>query len=222
MAHKVNPRAFRLATIHGSDAKWFGRKEMLKKFLQQDVQLRVFLLKKLKEAQLDHIDIERTNQNLTITIHSAKPGVVIGRAGAGIEDLKKQILKTFYRGRRVTMNLNVQEVGKPSLSAAIVGQQIAADLEKRMPFRRVMKMALERVMKAGALGVRVKVGGRLNGAEIARDESLSVGTIPLQTLRADIDFARTTAYTIFGTIGIKVWIYRGEVFDQKNEKTGSP
>ncbi|MEK7665644.1 MAG: 30S ribosomal protein S3 [Patescibacteria group bacterium] len=218
MAHKVNARAFRLATVHGSDAKWFGRKDTLKKFLEEDVKLRGFLLKKLKEAQVDHIDFERTNQNVTIIVHSAKPGVIIGRAGVGIEDLKKQLLGEFYRGRRVTMNINVQEVSRPSLSATIVGQQIATDLEKRMPFRRVMKMAIERVMKAGAQGVRVKVGGRLNGAEIARDETLSSGKIPLQTLRADIDFSRTTAYTIFGTIGVKVWIYRGEIFEEKKKE----
>ncbi len=215
MANQVNPRAFRLATVHGSDAKWFGRKDVLKKFLEQDVKLREFLLKKLKDAQVDHVDFERMNQNVTITIHSAKPGVIIGRAGAGIEDLKKQLVGEFFRGKRVTMNINVQEVSKPSLSSTIVGQQIAADIEKRMPFRRVMKQAIERVMKAGALGVRVKLGGRLNGAEIARVEALSAGTLPLQTLRSDIDFARVTARTIFGAIGIKVWINRGEIFEEK-------
>ena len=215
MSQQVNPRAFRLATNQASDAKWFGRKDTLKRFLQEDVKIRAFLLKKLKEALVDKVDIERTNQNVTVIVHAAKPGVIIGRAGAGIEDLKKQLLSTFYRGRRVAITITVQEVTHPAVSAAIVGQQIAADIEKRMPFRRVMKQSIERVMKAGAEGVRIKVGGRLNGAEIARDEALSSGKIPLQTLRADIDFSRTTAYTIFGTIGIKVWIYRGEVFEEK-------
>src|SRR3989338_1156398 len=215
MSQQVNPRAFRLATNQASDAKWVGRKDTLKRFLQEDVKIRAFLLKKLKEALVDKVDIERTNQNGTVIVHAAKPGVIIGRAGAGIEDLKKQLLSTFYRGRRVAITITVQEVTHPAVSAAIVGQQIAADIEKRMPFRRVMKQSIERVMKAGAEGVRIKVGGRLNGAEIARDEALSSGKIPLQTLRADIDFSRTTAYTIFGTIGIKVWIYRGEVFEEK-------
>jgi len=215
MGTKVNPHVYRLATVHTSDAKWFARGEKFKKFLQEDVKVRAFLMGKLKEAAVDHIEFERTNQNLNIIVHTAKPGVVIGRAGAGAEDLKKAIKNEFYRGRRVAVNLNVVEVGKPNLSAAIVAQAIAADLEKRMPFRRVMKMAIERVLKAGGEGVRVKVGGRLNGAEIARTEMLASGKIPLQTLRADIDFARATAFTIFGAIGVKVWIYRGEVFEEK-------
>lgn len=217
MSQQVNPRAFRLSTNQASDAKWFGRKDTLKRFLQEDVKIRAFLFKKLKDALVDKVHIERMNQNVTAIVHAAKPGVIIGRAGAGIEDLKKQLLANFYRGRRVAMTITVQEVVHPAVSAAIVGQQIAADIEKRMPFRRVMKQSIERVMKAGAEGVRIKVGGRLNGAEIARDEALSAGKIPLQTLRADIDFARTTAYTIFGTIGIKVWIYRGEVFEEKKK-----
>lgn len=217
MGTKVNPRVFRLSTVKGADAKWFARGLKFKQFLKDDVQLRAFLVKKLKEASLDHVEIERTNQNLNVVIFSGKPGVIIGRAGVGIEDLKKQIKNTFYRGRRANINLTVTEIAHPSLSSAIVAQQIAFDIEKRMPFRRVMKQAIERVMKSGALGVRVKLGGRLNGAEIARSEALSQGKIPLQTLRADIDFYRATANTIYGTIGIKVWIYRGDVFEEKKK-----
>lgn len=218
MGTKVNPRVFRLATVQGADAKWFARGLKFKQFLKDDVLVRAYLLKKLKEASVDRVEIERTNQNVSISIHSGKPGVVIGRAGAGIEDLKKQLKNEFFRGRRVNININVNEVAHPSLSSAIVGLQIAADIEKRMPFRRTMKQAIERVMKAGALGVRVKLGGRLNGAEIARSEALSSGKIPLQTLRADINFARTTAHTIYGAIGIKVWIYRGDVFEEKKKE----
>lgn len=215
MGTKVNPRVFRLATVNGSDAKWFARGLKFKQFLKDDVCIREFLLKKLKEASVDHIEMERTNQNVTIHIFTAKPGVIIGRQGAGVEDLKKQIKNTFYRGRRVALTVNVTEVTRPSLSSAIVAEQIASEIEKRMPFRRTMKQAIERVMKGGALGVRVKLGGRLNGAEISRCEALSAGKIPLQTLRADINFYRATARTIYGAIGVKVWIYRGDVFEEK-------
>ncbi len=218
MGTKVNPRVFRLGTVKGADAKWFARGLKFKQFLKDDVQLREFLITKLKEASVDHIEIERTNQNVNIGIFSGKPGVIIGRQGAGIEDLKKKIKNTFYRGRRVVLNVNVTEMTRPSLSSAIVAGQIAADIEKRMPFRRTMKQAIERVMKGGAFGVRVKIGGRLNGSEIARTEALSSGKIPLQTLRADIDFYRATARTIYGAIGIKVWIYRGDVFEEKKKE----
>ena len=217
MGTKVNPRVFRLSTVKGADAKWFARGLKFKQFLQEDVKIRAYLTKKLKDGSVDHIEIDRTNQNVNVVIFSGKPGVIIGRQGAGVEDLKKQLKNEFYRGRRVAITITVTEVARPSLSSAIVGQQIAADIEKRMPFRRTMKQAIERVMKAGALGVRVKLGGRLNGAEIARSEALSQGKIPLQTLRADIDFARVTAHTIYGTIGIKVWINRGDVFEEKKK-----
>lgn len=214
MAQQVNPRVFRLGVIQESDARWFARKESFKRRLQEDVCVRQFLLGRLKDALVDKVTIERTNQNMTIAIYAAKPGIIIGRAGVGIEDLKKKLLQNLFRGRRLQIAVNVHEVGRPGTSAAIVAQQVATDLEHRLPFRRVLKSTIERVMKAGAQGVRIKVGGRLNGAEIARDESLSVGKIPLQTLRADVSFARATAYTIFGTIGVKVWIYRGEVFKE--------
>ena len=154
---------------------------------------------------------------MKITIHSAKPGIIIGRAGAGIEELNKEIKKLYYRGRRVNLNINVKEVAHPSLSARIVGQQIAFDIEKRMPFRRVMKMAIERVMKDRAEGVKITISGRLNGAEIARSETLAKGKIPLHNLRADIVYEHVMARTIFGTIGVKVWINRGEVFEGSSE-----
>jgi small subunit ribosomal protein S3 len=154
---------------------------------------------------------------MTITIHSAKPGVIIGRSGAGIEELRKKILGKFFRGKRMNIMVNVSEISQPSLSSRVVGLQIAQDIEKRLPFRRSMKMATERVMKAGAKGVKIMIGGRLNGAEIARTEQLLQGSIPLHNLRADIDFARVRANTIFGVIGIKVWIYKGEIFDDSKK-----
>lgn len=212
MGHKVHPKVFRLATIYTWDSKWFARGKNYVSSLQEDVEIREFMRKTLKEAGLNNVDIERTPKQLTITVHVAKPGVVIGRAGAGIEDLKKKVLKEFYRGRRVTLNINVQEISRPTLYGEIIGQQIAQDIEKRLPFRRSMKMAIERVMKSGAKGVKITLSGRLNGAEIARTETISHGSIPLHNLRADIDFARVRANTVYGVIGIKVWIYRGDVF----------
>ncbi len=213
MGHKVHPKVFRLSTIYSWDSKWFARGKNFVSQLQEDVELREFFRKNLKDAGLNDVGIERTPKQLTITIHAAKPGFVIGRSGAGIEDLKKKILKTFYRGRRVTLNINVTEVSRPNLAAEIVGQAIALDIERRLPFRRSMKMAIERVMKGGAKGVKLTLSGRLNGAEIARTETIAQGSIPLHNLRADIDFARVRATTVYGVIGVKVWIYRGDVFE---------
>lgn len=224
MGNKVHPKAFRLSTIYGWESKWFADGKKFVAALSEDVRIREFLRKQLKEAQVEKIEIERTPKHVTINLHTAKPGFVIGRAGAGIEDLKKKLLKTFYRGRRVTLAINVHEIARPALSSEVVGQQIAKEIETRMPFRRSMKMAIERVMKAGAKGVKLTLSGRLNGAEIARTETLSQGSIPLHNLRADIDFARVRANTLQGVIGVKVWIYRGEVFNGqvKTEEVARP
>lgn len=216
MGQKVNPKAFRLGGIFRWHSTWFGGRDMPKK-LREDVLIRDFLRGLLKDAAVDRIDIERSANAITITIASAKPGFIIGRAGAGAEELKEKIKRLFFKGAKVTLNINIVEVPRPSLSSAIVMSQIVADLEKRMPFRRILKMTVERVEKAGAGGVKVQVAGRLNGAEIARTEKLSSGKVPLQNLRADIDYAQGFARTIYGTIGVKVWIYRGEVFEKKNE-----
>lgn len=212
MGNKVHPKAFRLSTIYGWESKWFANGKQFVTSLSEDVKIREILRKQLKDAGVDKIEIERTPKHVTVNIYAAKPGFVIGRAGAGIEDLKKKILTTLYRGRRVTLAINVHEIARPSLSAEVVGQQIAKEIETRMPFRRSMKMAIERVMKAGAKGVKLTLSGRLNGAEIARTETIANGSIPLHNLRADIDFARVRATTLQGVIGVKVWIYRGEVF----------
>lgn len=214
MGKKVNPIAFRLGGIRTWSGLWFAR-DTYRAQLQEDVKIRMFLRKLLKDALVDQIQIERARQNITVTIHTAKPGIIIGRGGAGIEELSKKLKIAFYRGRRVNLSLNVKEIMAPSLSAQVIGQQIAADIEKRMPFRRVMKMAIERVMKSGAQGIKLTLSGRLNGAEIARTETLSNGKIPLHNLRADIDFAPVQADTIYGAIGVKVWINRGEVFEKK-------
>jgi small subunit ribosomal protein S3 len=217
MGHKIHPKAFRLSTIYQWDSKWFGNRDSYIAQLKDDVRVREFLMHELKEAGVDLVEIDRNANKMTITIHSAKPGVIIGRSGAGIEELRKKILGKFFRGKRMNIMVNVSEISQPSLSSRVVGLQIAQDIEKRLPFRRSMKMATERVMKAGAKGVKIMIGGRLNGAEIARTEQLLQGSIPLHNLRADIDFARVRANTIFGVIGIKVWIYKGEIFDDSKK-----
>jgi len=221
MGHKIHPKLFRLQTIYTWDSKWFASKKNYISSLREDVMLREYLKKTLKDASVDQVLIDRHSDKVNITITSAKPGFIIGRAGAGIEDLKTKLKKEFYRGKRTALNINIQEVAKPSLSASIVGQQIAQEIERRLPFRRSMKMARERVMKDGAKGIKITVAGRLNGSEIARTETISEGSIPLHNLRADINFARVTARTIWGAIGIKVWVYRGELFETEAAPTNA-
>ena len=216
MGHKVHPKVFRLGTTTTWPSRWFARNDAYRASLRQDLELRTWLEKALKNAAVSQIQIERSRGALNITLFTAKPGLVIGRSGSGIEDLRKRLLKNFFpmTAKSIQLNLSVQEVGRPSLEAPLVCQGVIADLERRMPFRRVMKMAIERVQKAGALGVKIVVSGRLNGAEIARSERLAWGKIPLTNLRADVDYCQSFAQTITGTIGVKVWIYRGDVFEQ--------
>jgi small subunit ribosomal protein S3 len=216
MGQKVHPKVFRLGITRGWDGVWFAGKKNFPKLLQEDVRIRSYVMKTLKDALIDRVEIERSRQEVRLVIHAAKPGIIIGRQGSGIEELTKQLKKEFFRGRRVKISVNVKEVQQPSLSAQVVAMQIAADIEKRMPFRRVMKWTIQRVEKANAQGVKVTVAGRLNGAEIARSETIASGKIPLHNLRSDIDYASVMARTIWGAIGIKVWINRGEVFEKKN------
>jgi len=215
MGHKVHPTIFRMATIYRWNSKWFSKNRVqYSKFLREDIKIKAHLEKKLKESGIDSIQIERNAKEVVITLNVAKPGLIIGRGGAGVEDLRKDLQKRFF-GKVANLKLNVQEYAKPNLSSHIVIQGMVADLEKRMPFRRILKTTIERVRKAGAQGVKVMVSGRLNGAEIARREMLVSGKIPLQNLRADIDYAADIAHTIFGVIGVKIWIYRGEIFNTK-------
>lgn len=197
-------------------SRWFAREQTYRDQLKQDLELRKFLLKELKEAAVNRIEIERSRGTLGISIATAKPGLVIGRSGTGIDDLRKKLLKKFYpsKAKSIQMNLSVHEISKPGLEAALVVQGVILDLERRMPFRRVLKMSIERVKKAGALGVKIAVSGRLNGAEIARREWLAWGKIPLTNLRADIDYSQSFASTMAGSVGVKVWIYRGDIFAQ--------
>jgi small subunit ribosomal protein S3 len=214
MGHKVHPISFRLGTTTTWPSRWFARGNAYRSNLREDIRIREFFQTALKEAAVNEVKIERSRGALSVSIATAKPGLVIGRGGAGIEDLKKKFLKSFFPGKKIQFQLNVTEVGKPTLEAKIVAQQVVQDLQRRMPFRRVLKMAIERVKKAGALGVKIAVSGRLNGSEIARREWLGWGKIPLTNLRADIDYACDTARTMAGAIGVKVWIYRGDIFEQ--------
>ena len=215
MGHKVHPKIHRTQVIYTWDSRWFGKKKYAK-FAEQDVRIREFLMKKFKDAHIDAIRVERGPKNMTVTILAAKPGFIIGRGGQGLEDLRKEIEKKFLQ-MSLKIKLNIQELKNPALSAAVVAQTIAADIEKRMPFRRTMKQSIERVMKAGAQGVKICVSGRLNGADIARTEKLAAGSVPLITLRSDVDYTTYEALTTYGKIGIKVWVYHGEVFGRKDK-----
>ncbi len=213
MGQKVHPKVFRLGVINTWNSKWFSQREY-SQLLREDVEIRKYISQKLREAGVAQIEIERSNSGVVITIHTSRPGMVIGRGGVGLEQLKKGLLPFVGRGKggKFNLKLNIQEVPNPDQNAQIVVKSVIEQIEKRLPFRRVMKHTIDQVMRAGALGAKVMLAGRLNGAEIARTEKLAAGTIPLQTLRADIDYARGAANTTYGTIGVKVWIYRGEVF----------
>lgn len=214
MGHKVHPKAYRLNTTTSWPSRWFARDERYKELLKQDIKIRKYLMNELKDAQVSSVNIERSRGALSVAIFTGKPGLIIGRSGVGIEDLKKKVLKEFFPGQKVQFQLNVVEVPKASLEAVIVARQAVVDIERRLPFRRVLKSTVERVKKAGALGVKIMVSGRLGGAEIARREFVHWGKIPLTNLRADIDYARDTAHTTAGAVGVKVWIYRGDIFEQ--------
>jgi len=221
MGKKINPKIFRMGITRTWQSVWFSSGKNYIKNARQDVNIRRFLLKELREAGVDRVEIERNINKIIINVHTAKPGFIIGRGGTGAEDLKKKIHDKFLSrpsGIRLSdINLNIQEVDRPNLSAQIIAQAIILDIEKRIPFRRAMKQAIARVERAGALGVKILVSGRLNGAEIAREEKLVNGKVPLHTLRADIDYARGTAHTTYGSIGIKVWIYRGDIFEKEQD-----
>lgn len=198
-------------------SKWFSNKSY-SELLEQDIKIRRYINKKFKEAGVALVEIIRSGGAVEVNLHTSKPGLIIGRGGAGADELKKEIKKQFLP-KKTNLNLNIHEVSKPYLSGQLVCQNIIEQLEKRIPFRRVAKRAVDQVMQAGAKGVKIIVGGRLNGAEIARKEKFSQGSIPLHTLRADIDYARGAARTTYGAVGVKVWIYRGEVFQKSKDDT---
>ena len=210
MGHKINPTSLRIKITESWKSKWFSKSNFAKQ-LKEDVRIREYLELHLKKAGLVRIDIERLNDGtITVIIKTTKPGIIIGKGGAGIEELKKKIKQKL--GIKQDLKVNIEEIKDVNLQSLVIANGIAEQLEKRVAFRRLMKQSLEQIMNAGAKGAKVAIGGRLNGADIARTEHLSAGKIPLHTLRANIDFARSTAFTTYGTVGIKVWIYKGDVF----------
>ncbi len=214
MGQKVNPHGLRVGVIKGWSTQWYADKKEFSKFLKEDNEIRTFLKKKYYAAAISRIVIERAAQRISVTIYTARPGVLIGKAGSEIEVIKKDLAK-LTKGKVVI--INVSEVRKPDGDAQLVAESVAAQLEKRMSFRRAMKQAIGKSMRSGVKGVKMMVSGRLDGAEIARTEQYHEGSIPLQTLRADIDYGFAEAHTTFGCIGVKCWIYKGEVLKAKKE-----
>ena len=217
MGQKVNPTGLRVGIIRDWDAKWYAEKDFATD-LHEDLRIRKFIENKLANASVSTIEIERAAKRVNISIHTAKPGMVIGKGGSEVEKLRQELNK--LTGKRV--HINIVEIKKPDLDAKLVGENIAQQLENRIAFRRAMKQAMQRTMRAGAKGIKVQVAGRLNGADMSRVEHFSDGTVPLHTLRADIDYAWVEASTPYGQLGVKVWIYRGEVLPTKknNSKGG--
>ena len=209
MGHKVHPIGFRLGISKDWNSKWFAGKRDYAAYLGADLKVRELLKKKLAQAGISKILIERPAKTARVTIHTARPGVVIGKKGEDIEKLRKEVSAVMG----VPAHINVTEVRKPELDAQLVAESIAQQLERRIMFRRAMKRAVQNAMRLGALGIKVNVGGRLNGAEIARSEWYREGRVPLHTLRADIDYGFAEAKTTYGIIGVKVWVYKGEIFD---------
>ena len=212
MGQKVNPHCIRLGIVKTWDAKWYADKDYAAN-LHEDIKIRAFLKDSLKIAGVSKIETERSKNRLKLTIHTAKPGMVIGRGGSGIEQIKEGLKK--YTTKHV--DINIAEIKQPDMDATLVAENIAAQLERRIAFRRAMKQAVGRTMRMGAKGIKIMVSGRLGGAEIARKESYREGSIPLHTLRSDIDYGTAEAHTTYGRIGIKVWIFKGEVLPERKQ-----
>ena len=213
MGQKVHPTGIRLGIVKDWASKWYADSKTFPEYVHTDHELRKFIKKKLKEASVSRIAIERPAKKVNITIHTARPGIVIGKKGEDIEKLRAEVAQMI--GMNIAdVRINISEVRKPELDAQLVAEGIAQQLERRVMFRRAMKRAVTNTMRVGAEGIKVKVGGRLNGAEIARSEWYREGRVPLHTLRADIDYGLAEAHTTYGVIGVKVWIFKGEVFDK--------
>ncbi len=223
MGKKVNPRIFRAVTNYQPTTRWFATKYNIASFLRSDIQIRKFITKKFRDGGIARIEIERAVGEITITVHTAKPGVIIGRGGSMIESLRQDIKRQFFGSQKMKVNVSIHEIKNPDLHAELIVQSIRDQLEARVPFRRAIKRSLDQVMRSSAKGCRIQVSGRLNGAEIARTEKVSKGRLPLHTLRAHIDYSRGIAQTMYGTIGIKVWIYTGDLFgDEKPDLDKKP
>ncbi len=213
MGQKISPVGFRVGIIKDWDARWYAEKDYTK-LLHEDLKIRDFIKKQLDGAGISRIEIDRAANNLRINIHTAKPGMVIGKGGAGVDQLRRNLEKMTEK----KVHVNIMEIKTPELDAYLVAENIAQQLSKRIAFRRAMKQAVFRTMRAGAKGVKIICKGRLAGSEMARTESYHEGTVPLQTLRADIDYGFTEAHTTYGRIGVKVWIYKGEILPETRKK----
>lgn len=213
MGQKVNPHGLRVGVIKDWDSKWYADKDFAD-YLVEDYKIREFLKKKLYTSGVSKVEIERASDRVKVTVHTAKPGIVIGKGGAEIEKLKNEVSKMI--GKKVS--IDIKEIKRPDRDAQLVAENIALQLENRISFRRAMKSAMQRTMRAGALGIKTSVSGRLGGADIARKETYSEGTIPLQTLRADIDYGFAEANTTYGKVGVKAWVYNGEVLPAKKKE----
>ncbi len=213
MGQKVSPIGFRIGVIRDWDSRWFAGKQY-KDLLHEDLKIRDYIKKNLTQSSVSRVEIERAANNLRISIHTAKPGMVIGRGGAGVEELRKVLEKMTDK----KVHLNIIEIKKPELDAQLVADSVALQLERRIAFRRAMKQSVFRSMRNGAKGIKISCSGRLGGSEMARNESYHEGTVPLQTLRADIDYAFSEAKTTYGRIGVKVWIYKGQILPSKPSK----
>jgi small subunit ribosomal protein S3 len=222
MGHKVNPNGFRLGITTSWTSNWYAERKTYGENLLKDIQVRSYLRQKLSQASVSRIQIDRPSKSARVTIHTARPGIVIGKKGEDIEKLKQEVAKRM--GLKVdSVHISVEEIRKPELDAQLVADSIAQQLERRIMFRRAMKRSVQNAMRLGAGGIKIQVGGRLNGAEIARTEWYREGRVPLHTLRASVDYAVGEARTTYGIIGVKVWVFTGEVFDtsrqDKNETT---
>ena len=216
MGQKVHPTGVRVGIIKDWNAKWYANSKNFADYLVEDQKIRKFLKKKLYAAGISNIEIERTAKFVKINLFTAKPGIIIGKGGAGVETLKAEVAKLINK----EVNLNIIEVKNVDIDAQLVAENIAGQLERRISFRRAMKQCMQKTMKSGALGIKTAVSGRLGGADMARTEFYKEGTIPLQTLRADIDYGFAEADTTYGKIGVKVWIYKGEVLPSKKMEGG--
>lgn len=224
MAQKVKPNVIRLGITTNWSSRWFLNKNT-KFFLQEDLMIREFIREKLKEAGIASIEIERTSEVVRVTIRAARPGLIIGRGGKGIEEMREKLLRSLKKLRtqknipgNFALNVNVEELKRTEVSGPVLAQQVATDLERRQPYRKVMKRAIENVMQNREVkGIKIRLSGRLNGAEISRTEWLAKGQMPLSTLRANIDYAEATSFNSYGTIGVKVWLYKGDVFNEEKK-----
>jgi small subunit ribosomal protein S3 len=214
MGQKVNPHGLRVGIIKDWDSRWYANDKTFNEYLVEDFKIREYIKKELYLSGVSRIEIERAANKIKVTVHTSKPGMVIGKGGAGVEELRQNLEKITKK----SVAVNIEEIKVPELDAQLVAENIASQLERRVTFRRAMKQAIQRTMRAGALGIKTQVSGRLGGADMARTEGYSEGTIPLQTLRADIDYGFAEANTTYGKIGVKVWIYKGEVLPTKKNE----